>query len=98
MSLLTTALEALEMGGTLAVAEIYLTDIPTLNYERHLFHEKNLCSVTANTREDGEQLLKLATQVPLKPKTTSFPLSDANRALLMLKQDQIQGTGVLVMT
>lgn len=95
-TLVPTALEALDMGGTLAVAGIYLTDIPTLNYERHLFHEKNLCSVTANTREDGEQLLKLATQVPLKPHTMSFPLSEANRALLMLKQDQIQGSGVLV--
>lgn len=95
-TLVPTALEALDMGGTLAVAGIYLTDIPTLNYGRHLFHEKNLCSVTANTREDGEQLLKLATQVPLKPHTMSFPLSEANRALLMLKQDQIQGSGVLV--
>lgn len=96
-TLVPTALEALDMGGTLAVAGIYLTDIPSLNYERHLFHEKNLCSVTANTRKDGEELLKLAVEVPLKPHTTSFPLAEANRALLMLKQDQIQGSGVLVM-
>jgi propanol-preferring alcohol dehydrogenase len=91
-----TALDSLDMGGTLAVAGIYLTDIPKLNYERHLFHEKTLRSVTANTRRDGEELLKLAAEIPLKPRTTSFPLADANRALLMLKRDGIQGTGVLV--
>ena len=91
-----TALESLDMGGTLAVAGIYLTDIPKLNYERHLFHEKTLRSVTANTRQDGEELLKLAAEIPLKPRTTSFPLADANRALLMLKRDDIQGTGVLM--
>jgi propanol-preferring alcohol dehydrogenase len=95
-NLVPTALESLDMGGTLAVAGIYLTDIPTLNYERHLFREKNLRSVTANTRQDGEELLKLAAEIPLRPRTTSFPLADANRALLMLKKDAISGTGVLV--
>src|SRR6185437_12014962 len=92
-NLVLPALEALEMGGTLAVAGIYLSDIPTLNYERHLFHERNLRSVTANTRHDGEELLKIAAEIPLKPHVTSFPLTDANRALLMLKRDGIQGTG-----
>lgn len=95
-SLVSTALEALDMGGTLAVAGIYLTDIPKLNYEHRLFHEKNLRSVTANTRSDGEELLKLAAEVPLRPHTTSFPLVDANRALLMLKKDTISGSGVLI--
>ena len=95
-NLVLPALEALDMGGTLAVAGIYLSDIPTLNYERHLFHEKNLRSVTANTRHDGEELLKIAAEIPLKPHVTSFPLTDANRALLMLKRDGIQGTGVLI--
>ena len=95
-NLVLPALEALDMGGTLAVAGIYLSDIPTLNYERHLFHERNLRSVTANTRHDGEELLKIAAEIPLKPHVTSFPLTDANRALLMLKRDGIQGTGVLI--
>lgn len=94
--LVPRALAALDMGGTLALAGIYLTDIPPLQCERHLFHEKNLRSVTANTRKDGEELLQLAAQIPLSPRTTTFPLADANRALLMLKQDQIQGSGVLV--
>ena len=82
---------------TLALAGIYMTDIPSLNYDRHLFYEKNLRSVTANTRQDGNDLVKIAVEVPLRPKTTPFPLQDANRALQMLKHDAIQGSGVLVM-
>ena len=90
-------MEKLDRGGTLAIAGIYLTDIPGLNYDRQLFQEKNLRSVTANTRKDGEELLKLAAEIPLTPKTTTFPLEDANRALQMLKNDAINGSGVLVM-
>ena len=51
------ALAALDRGGTLAVAGIHLSDIPTLDYERHLFQERRLRSVTANTRADGEEFL-----------------------------------------
>ncbi|MGA2439425.1 MAG: zinc-dependent alcohol dehydrogenase family protein [Tepidisphaeraceae bacterium] len=93
--LVLPALEALDRGGTLAVAGIHLTDIPAMNYQRHLFYEKNLTSVTANTRADGEELLRLAAEVPLKPQTTRFPLADANRALQLLKHDGISGSGVL---
>jgi len=96
--LVLPALEALDQGGTLALAGIYLSDIPTLNYERHLFHEKNLRSVTANTRADGEELLQIAAEIPLRPQTTTFPLSDANRALQQLKHDAIQGSGVLIVS
>jgi alcohol dehydrogenase, propanol-preferring len=94
-TLVPTALEALDSGGTLAVAGIYLTDIPPLNYEKHLFHEKSLRSVTANTRHDGEELLRVAAEIPLLPRTTLYPLTDANRALQELKQDKISGSGVL---
>jgi propanol-preferring alcohol dehydrogenase len=94
--LVLPALEALDQGGTLALAGIHVTDIPALNYERHLFHEKNLRSVTANTRADGQELLRLAAEIPIRPQTTSFPLRDANRALQQLKHDGIQGSGVLL--
>ena len=94
--LVPVALRSIEKGGTLAVAGIYLTDVPRLNYERELFYERNLRSVTANTREDGEALLAEAAAIPLRPRVTTFPLGEANRALQLLKADQITGTGVLV--
>jgi alcohol dehydrogenase, propanol-preferring len=89
------ALEALDRGGTLAIAGIYLTDIPQLNYQRHLFQEKTLRSVTANTRRDGEELLQAAAAIPLRPHTTLFPLAQANLALQKLKHDAISGAAVL---
>src|SRR5205823_7834419 len=57
--LVPVALEALDRGGVVAVAGIHLTDVPTLNYERHLFHERELRSVTANTRNDGREFLAI---------------------------------------
>jgi alcohol dehydrogenase, propanol-preferring len=93
--LVPTALESLDRGGTLAIAGIYLSDIPSLNYERHLFEERTICSVTANTRQDGEELLKIAAEIPLRPQTTVFPLDEANQALVQLKRDAIVGSGVL---
>ena len=53
-------------------------------------------SVTANTRADGEELLRIAAEIPIRPHTTPYPLADANRALQDLKHDRIQGSGVLV--
>ena len=94
--LVPAALESLEWGGTLALAGIYLTDIPKLQYEKHLFHEKNLRSVTANTRQDGEEFLQLAAEIGLNPQITRFKLEQANQALLALKRDEIRGSGVLV--
>ncbi|HET6251430.1 MAG TPA: zinc-dependent alcohol dehydrogenase family protein [Tepidisphaeraceae bacterium] len=94
-TLVLPALEALDRGGTLAIAGIHLSDIPVLNYDRHLFQEKNLRSVTANTREDGKALLRLGAEIPLKPQTTRFPLAQANEALRALKHDGINGSGVL---
>ena len=94
--LVPTALEGLDKGGTLALAGIHLSRIPPLDYQRHLFYEKNLRSVTANTRRDGEELLQLAAQIPLKPHVTPFPLDQANQALQKLKADAINGSAVLV--
>jgi propanol-preferring alcohol dehydrogenase len=93
--LVLPAMEALDRGGVLAVAGIHLSDIPLMNYERHLFYEKELRSVTANTRVDGEELLKIAAEIPLKPRTTPYPLGNANFALQQLKHDGISGSGVL---
>ena len=93
--LVPPALMNLRKGGTLSLAGIHMSDIPSMRYEECLFYEKNLRSVTANTREDGEALLKEAAEIPIRPKVALFPLEEANRALQMLKADQLEGTGVL---
>lgn len=94
--LVPAALSVLRKGGTLALAGIHMSDVPPLNYERHLFYERNVCSVTANTRADGIELLAEAAAAGVRPHTTTYPLSDANRALQDLKGDRINGTGVLM--
>ena len=93
--LVPPALEALRPGGTLACAGIHMSPVPELDYARHLFHEKQLTSVEANTRADGEELLAAAASLPLRPRTRVFPLGEANRALELLAGDGIDGTGVL---
>lgn len=89
------ALAALDRGGTLALAGIYMTAIPALDYTTHLFQERNLRSVTANTRQDGSALLRLAQEIPLHSHTEEFPLERANDALWKLQHDQINGAAVL---
>ncbi len=93
--LVLPALAALDRGGILAVAGIYLSPIPALDYEKHLFYEKELRSVTANTRADGEEFLKIASEIPIRSSTVAFGLGEANVALQMLKHDQIKGAAVL---
>ena len=89
------ALAQLDKGGTCALAGIYMTPIPALDYDKHLYHERTLRSVTASTRQDGEELLAIAAVIPIKPATTEFPLIDANRALKLMKESRINGAGVL---
>ncbi|MGH8896863.1 MAG: zinc-dependent alcohol dehydrogenase family protein [Egibacteraceae bacterium] len=89
------ALAALDRGGTLAIAGIHLTDIPTLRYAEHLFGERAVVSVTANTRADGQAFLALAAQIPVKVEVTPFALAEADAALRALAAGQIHGAGVL---
>jgi propanol-preferring alcohol dehydrogenase len=91
------ALEALDSGGTVAVAGIHLSDIPALSYERHLFRERALRSVTANTRRDGEEFLALATRIPIRVTTTPYPFDRADAALRDLAADRVAGAAVLRM-
>ena len=93
--LVPVALRAIEKGGTLAVAGIWLSPIPALDYERELFYERDLRSVTANTRADGEAMLAEAAAVRLRPRVTEFPLAEANRVLQLLREDRLNGTAVL---
>jgi propanol-preferring alcohol dehydrogenase len=94
--LVPVAMAALDRGGTLAVAGIYLSDIPRLQYQTHLFQERQLRSVTANTRRDGEELLSLAAQIPIRPTVVPYPLEHADRALADLAHDRFTGAAVLV--
>src|SRR5215467_5596724 len=91
------ALAALDRGGTCAIAGIYLTDIPPLNYEEHLFQERTLCSVTANTRGDAAEFLTLAQRLAISVTTTPYPFEQADRALADLAGDRIHGAGVLIL-
>lgn len=93
--LVPPALRALDRGGVLAIAGIYLSEIPPLDYERDLFNEREIRSVTANTRADGEAFLKIAGEIPIRTFTLGMPLSEANRALTMLKHDELRGAAVL---
>jgi propanol-preferring alcohol dehydrogenase len=90
------ALESLEKGGTLALAGIYMTAIPSLDYAKTIFYERNIRSVTANTREDGRNLFAEAAAAHVQPHVTCYPLAEANAALQDLKDDRINGTGVLM--
>ena len=94
--LVPVALRALDRGGTVAVAGIHLSDIPPLNYQRELFQERQLRSVTANTRSDGERFLSEATKAGVRVHTVPYPFAAADAALSALWHDEIDGAAVLV--
>ncbi len=94
-SLIPSIMQSLDRGGILAIAGIYLTTIPTLDYERDLFYEREVRSVTANTRADGREFLALAGEIPIRTYTVGMELGEANRALQMLKHDELRGAAVL---
>lgn len=95
--LVPPALRALEQGGTLALAGIHMSPIPSLDYDTEVFGERVIRSVTANTKQDGVDFLRVAAEIPLRPRTTSFRLDEANQALQSLKAGTINGSGLLVM-
>jgi propanol-preferring alcohol dehydrogenase len=89
------ALESLEKGGTVSLAGIYMTATPPLEYRRHLYGEKCLRSVANATRRDGEELLQLAAEIPIRTTVQTYPLERANEALLALKRSRVDGAAVL---
>jgi propanol-preferring alcohol dehydrogenase len=93
--LVPVALQALKSGGTVAVAGIHLSDIPALNYERDLFRERDLRSVTSNTRRDGEELFRLASRLSIVPYTTVVPFGEVDRALADLAHGRVPGSQVV---
>jgi propanol-preferring alcohol dehydrogenase len=93
--LVPVALEALDRGGTLAIAGIHLSDVPPLDYDRHLFQERQVRSVTANTRDDGERFLAEAAAAGVRVHVQPYPLDRADEALADLWHDRVNGAAVL---
>ncbi|HHS97915.1 MAG TPA: zinc-binding alcohol dehydrogenase family protein [Chloroflexi bacterium] len=94
--LVPEALRVLERGGALALAGVTMTPIPELDYDRLLYWERSIKSVANFTRQDAEELLALAPEIPIRTTVQTFPLEAANEALLALKRSEIDGAGVLV--
>jgi len=90
------AMQVLEKGGTQALAGIYMSTVPEMDYGRHLYHERVLRSVANATRKDGEDFLRTAAEIPVKTTTQVFPLERANEVLRLLKESAVGGAAVLV--
>lgn len=94
-SLVPPALESLDRGGRLVIAGIHLSDVPSLSYARHLFEERELRSVTANTRADGEAFLEVAARVGVRPVVTPYGFEGVARALADLAHGRLRGAAVV---
>lgn len=96
-AMVPNALANLAPNGTLALAGIHLSDVPSLNYQDHLFHEKTVTSVESNTRRDGEEFLTLADRLGITPTVTAVPFNQADQALKRVSRGNIDGAYVLEM-
>lgn len=88
------ALAALRKGGVLVLGGIHMSPIPSFSYDL-LYQERMIRSVANNTRQDGEDFLHIAAEIPIRMHTQVYPLNEANRALNALKNDAIEGAAVL---
>ncbi|MFN7148036.1 MAG: zinc-binding alcohol dehydrogenase family protein, partial [Microthrixaceae bacterium] len=95
--LVPVALRSLDRGGTLAIAGIHLSQVPPLDYDTDLFQERQVRSVTANTRADGEEFLRVAADIPIRVHTSPYRFDDTARALEDLAEDRVTGAAVVVM-
>lgn len=91
------ALSSLRKGGVVAINAIHLDRIPQFDYDKLLWGERQIRSVTNMTRTDAKDFLKFAAEINLRPRVTSFPLDQVNDALLAVKDDAIDGAAVIVM-
>jgi propanol-preferring alcohol dehydrogenase len=92
------ALASLDRGGAVALAGIHMSPIPPLDYDQYLFQERDIHPVTANTRDDGRNLLAEAARAGVRPHVRTYALEQANKALMDMKHGQIDGTGVLMIS
>lgn len=93
--LVINALNILKKGGRVVIEDIYMTQIPKIDYNKYLYHEKWIGSVTNYTKQDALEFLKLANEIPIKTQIQRFKLEEANKALNLLKDGKINGAGVL---
>lgn len=93
-ALVHNALRAIRKGGTVALAGITMSDVPTLKYEL-LYHEKVVRSVANSTHQDVREFLKLAAEIPIRAEVQVFPLEQANEALLAMKHSKTEAAAVL---
>jgi alcohol dehydrogenase, propanol-preferring len=93
--LVLEALRVLRKGGTVSLADITMSPIPAIDYDRLLYHERIIRSVANATRDDAREFLALAAEIPVRAEIEIFPLQDANKALQALKASRIHGAGVL---
>ena len=94
-ALVPAALSVLAPGGTVVCAGIHMSDIPSFPYEL-LWHERTVRSVANLTRDDGNEFLALAPQVPVRTTVTKYALDDAEHALADLRAGRFEGTAVIV--
>jgi len=92
--LVPIALGHLRRGGTLAINAVYMSDIPQMPYSL-IYWERTLRSVANFTRQDAEEFLRLAGEIPVRTEVEAFPLTEANEALQKLKRGEIRGAAVL---
>ena len=90
------ALSSLRKGGVVAINAIHLDRIPEFDYDRLLWGERQLRSVTNMTRADARDFLQIASEIKLRPQATAFSLDHANEALAAVKSDAIDGAAVIV--
>lgn len=89
------ALHHLRKGGTLSINAIFLDKIPEMDYNKHIYYEKTVRSVASSTRQDAEEFLAIAGEIPIRSEIEIFPLKEANKALQLLKESRINGAGIL---
>jgi propanol-preferring alcohol dehydrogenase len=89
------ALAALDRGGSLVLGGIHMSDIPDFEYQ-DIYWERVIRSVANNTRQDGREFIDEAVKANIRTRVQTYPLAEANEAMLALKHDAIKGAGVLL--
>ncbi len=94
-SLVPEALDQLRQGGTLAIAGIYLSPIPEMEYQKYLYRERTVRSVTASTRRDVRSFLDLSAEIPIQTETEAFAFDELPLALQRMKRSEHNASPVL---